>query len=421
MIPRTKVNYGSVDLLRALLVREDGAPRRALAQQLAAVMGVSQVLLTPSGRGGLYHILRALDLPRVVIPTYTCKAVAEAALLAGKEVVYAEVESDGFNMTPEALGDIVDDRCAVIATHQFGIPCDIETIVRLCRDRRALVIEDVAAALGTRINGRLAGTFGDAAFFSFDSTKLINVPMKAGFVIARDPALFARIRAGYEQMVRPMPSCHKWVLIAQALVLLALENPWLYRAFHWLMFDRRGRFTTDSPDMARQLNPFYYYDVADWQVAIARTQLEHIDEIVATRRRIYRFFQDRLRGCRSFVLPPEDVREDWACIRFPIRIRGDKLAFYQRAVRRGLDFAFSFTFLSCGDRYPNSTRLARSVLDLPFYLKLSGREREQVVGLLREVDRECADESLGPGGDDSQPAPSQGDLQPAGLLGRQGN
>ena len=42
-------------------------------------------------------------MPRVVVPTYTCKAVAEAALLAGKEVLYAEVEPDGFNMTAEAL------------------------------------------------------------------------------------------------------------------------------------------------------------------------------------------------------------------------------------------------------------------------------------------------------------------------------
>jgi dTDP-4-amino-4,6-dideoxygalactose transaminase len=421
MIPRTKVNYSALDLLRSLRVREDGASRRALAERLAALMGVPEVLLTPSGRGGLYHILRALDLPRVVIPTYTCKAVAEAASLAGKEIVYAEVEADGFNMTPEALANVVDDRCAVIATHQFGIPCAIEATTRLCRDRRAFVIEDVAAALGTRIGGQLAGTFGDAAFFSFDSTKLINVPLKAGFVIARDHALLTRIRAGYEGVVRPMPSRHKWALITQALVLLALEDPRLYRAFHWLMFDRRGRFTSDSPDLGRRLNAFYIYDVADWQAAIAQGQVERLDEIVANRRRLYRLLRDRLHSCRSFSLPPEDAREDWACIRFPIRVRGDKLAFYQRAVRRGLDFAFSFTFLSCRDQYPNSTRLARAVLDLPFYQKLTDRELDQVVRVLREVDHEFADESLRPRSDDPQPAPTQGDLQPVRLLGRQGD
>ena len=134
----------------------------------------------------------------------------------------------------------------------------------------------------------------------------------------------------------------------------------LYRAFHWLLFDRRGRFTTDSPDVARRLNPFYLYDMADWQAATARKQVERLDEIVAARRRLYGALRDRLRDCRTFlVLPPDDADGQWACIRFPIRVRGDKLAFYRRAVRAGLDFAFSFTFLSCRDRYPNSTGLAR--------------------------------------------------------------
>lgn len=79
-------------------------------------------------------------------------------------------------------------------------------------------------------------------------------------------------------------------------------------------------------------------------------------------------------SCKTFKVPPPDSEQEWACIRFPLRIQGDKFAFYNRAVERGIDFAFSFAFIACPEEFRNALRLARSVLDLPFYEKLSERE-----------------------------------------------
>jgi dTDP-4-amino-4,6-dideoxygalactose transaminase len=395
VIPRTKVNYDLPTLLRAVSIREDsGSFKQALADRLAEFTGEPNLLLTPSGRGGLYFLLRAIDRPRVIVPSYTCKAVAEAALLAGKEVAYVDVEDDGFNAAPPALGAVAGGDSVVIATHQFGIPCEIEETVRVSHARGALVIEDVAAAFGTRVGGRLAGTFGDAAFYSFDSTKLINVPLKAGFVTAKHPALLNRVRGDYHRETSPMPPWHKRKLIAQAAVLLLLEGHLRYRMFHKLMFDLRGRYTTDSDQVNQRLNPFYTYDVAEWQAYVALGQIERVDAIIAERRRRYAQYLEQLRGQRAFALPPGDAAGEWACIRFPIRVHGDKIGYYRRAARRGVDFAFSFTYLSCKHDYLNGSKLARAVLDLPFYLKLSDAELERVVRVLREIDEESAHECL---------------------------
>jgi dTDP-4-amino-4,6-dideoxygalactose transaminase len=300
-----------------------------------------------------------------------------------------EVEDDGFNMSVSEMEKLLDDRSAVVATHQFGIPCEIERIVEIARKKGALVIEDAAASMGSRVNGRLVGTFGDAAFYSFDSTKLITVPMKGGAVTARDSGLFERIRNVYSDEIRPMPPAHKMMLLAQAAVLNIIEQHSLYGLFHRLMFSSRGRFTTDGPGLNQELNEFYRYDLSNWQAYIASRQVCRIEEIIEARRRRYSRLLDGLDGCRAFEPPPRDKASEWACIRFPIRVRGDKIAYYNKAIRHGIDFAFSFTFIACPDSFSNAKRLADSVLDLPFYLKMSDDDLQRVVRVLKMLDEEA--------------------------------
>jgi dTDP-4-amino-4,6-dideoxygalactose transaminase len=389
MISRTKVNYKLQALFHALFIAEKATHHKLkLVSMLQDYLGVKHVLLTPSGRASLYFILKAIDHPRVVIPAYTCNAVVEAVKLAGKEVVFVEVESNGFNMSVTALEEVVDDTSAVVATHQFGIPCDIERIVDLCRERGALVIEDAAASFGTRVRGKLTGTFGDIAFFSFDSTKLVNVPMKGGFITAKSAAVFDRIRSIYFSEIRPVPFFLKLKWLTQSSVLIALENHILYRIFHKLLFELCGKATAETAVLASRVGEFYRYDMANWQAYIAVKQLAQIDKIIKQRQLMYSQYIEKLGDCQAFELPPPDIRSEWACIRFPIRVRGNKFAYYWTAAKQGVDFAFSFTFLVCPTSFSKSRALANSVLDIPFYLNLSTYELNQVIYVLRNLDSE---------------------------------
>jgi dTDP-4-amino-4,6-dideoxygalactose transaminase len=384
MIPRVRVNYGWRDL-RAAMAARDGKQREQLRGTLAQLCGVEDVLLTPSGRGGLYYILRAAPQSRVVIPAYTCNAVIEAALLAGKEVVFVDAAANGFNSSATDLADLLDADTAFIATHQYGIPCDIVAMAQLCRERGALLIEDCAASLGSRVRGQLTGTFGDLAFFSFDSTKLINVPLKAGFVLARDPKWLAAVRAAYEAEIEPMPAHHQRRLLGLAAAYVAIRHPGLYGLYHH--FALRRRFTAETAALSPTPTEFYRYDVTEWQAAIALRQLARFDAIVDRRRALYAGYRSELVGAHHFTLPPADARGEWACIRFPILVQGDKLAWYRKANAGGVDFAFSFTYLASPPEYENAHTLAREVLDLPFYDGLEERELRQTVRVLRRIDR----------------------------------
>ena len=387
MIPRTKVNYRIVDLLRAATVGESSQARRqALTENLGQLFGTSQILLTASGRAALYCLLSCLPQSRVVLPAYTCKAVVEAVRLAGKQPLFAESEEDGFNMSPESLRGLLDADTIPVVTHQFGIPCDIYAMLSLVRDSGAFVIEDAAASLGSRVKERLTGTFGDAAFFSFDSSKLINAPLKGGFMRIQDAALYQRCKAFLEARTRPMPMNRKLRYLLLGGILVLLESPFLYRCFHNLYFRWRNRYTDDSANLDLTLGPFYVDRLTEWQADILVPQILVLEDLIVTRRRLYAEYLSELRGVRSVSLPPPDAQGEWAPIRFPIRVHHDKLAFYRESVRRGVDYAFSFTFIASPLDFATSHRLAKSVLDLPFYDRLSAAELEHVVNVIRELD-----------------------------------
>jgi dTDP-4-amino-4,6-dideoxygalactose transaminase len=394
MIPRTKVNYRFPALISACLISESRDERRKeLASRLSHFVDTPHVLLTASGRGALYVLLSCLPHRRVLVPAYTCKAVVEAAQLAGKEILFSESEEDGFNMATRSLQQLLTPDTILVATHQFGIPCDIRSILAIAKAHGAFVIEDAAASLGTRVEGQLTGTFGDAAFFSFDSTKLVNAPLKAGFLTVRDPNLFTRCQSFAASNCHPMPLVRKLRYVLFGSSLIALEHPMLYRLFHNLKFHWRGKFTDDSPLLEPNLGPFYLDQMAEWQAALLLPQIECLDLLIATRRRLYSGFLRQLQGAKGFDLPPVDVNGEWAPIRFPIRVHCNKLEFYRRAAKLGIDFAFSFTFIASPGNFVRSHRLADSVLDLPFYERLTENEIEKIVAVLRELDRTSPQES----------------------------
>jgi dTDP-4-amino-4,6-dideoxygalactose transaminase len=389
MIPRTKVNYRLSDLLKAFFIQESsGQFQQRLHHQLIKLLGTPNILLTASGRGALYILLKCLPQCRVLIPAYTCKAVAEAAHLAGKEVLYGETELNGFNMSTDSLKDILNADTILIATHQFGIPCDIHAMIQYAREVGAFVIEDAAASLGSRINGQLTGTFGDAAFFSFDSTKLVNVPIKGGVLRVKDSELFTHCVTFQNKNNSIMPLSRKIHYLLLGAVLITIEHPTLYRIFHNLKFHWRGRYTDDNDVFSPRFNPFYLDRLSEWQAAILIPQVNQLDQIIADRQRLYNEYIQKLQGIESFTLPPTDSNNEWAPIRFPIIINDDKLNFYRKGTRLGIDFAFSFTFIASPVSFIRSHKLASSILDIPFYKHLADTELNQVVAVLYKLNAE---------------------------------
>lgn len=377
------MGYGALQVVAALLT---GRERHLddMAAELRSFTGHPYVQLTPSGRSALHLLLLSTPRPKVVVPAYTCTAVVEAARLAGKEVAYASTAHDGFNSPVSAFEPHVDADSVVVATHQFGIPCDIEPLVGLCRRRGALLVEDVAAALGGRSGGKALGTFGDAAFYSFDSTKLVNVPLKGGAISTGDSALFGRIEDA-AAMLRPMRRREAALVALESLALVSIRHPAVYRGFHLLAFGARRRVTAETAEVAATPTRWYSCRMTPWQAKVGLAQLRRLDQLASRRRALYSRYLDLLEGRTALVLPPRDEHQEWAPIRFPVLVPGDKLDLYRAGVRRGVDFAFSFSHVAAPPSERRAHEVAAAVLDPPFYERLTAEEQLFVARTIRAL------------------------------------
>jgi dTDP-4-amino-4,6-dideoxygalactose transaminase len=150
------------------------------------------------GRMAFHYILKAMDLPAgadIVFPALTFWVMPEVARAAGYNPVFADVCPATFNMTADSLRRVITSRtAAVVPTHLWGLPCDMDEIVSITRAHGAVVIEDCAHALGATYRGKNVGTIGDASIFSLQTLKPLNT-YGGGMAVARDPQLAARIAA----------------------------------------------------------------------------------------------------------------------------------------------------------------------------------------------------------------------------------
>ena len=166
---------------------------RRFEEEVACWLGLEGGVATSSGTAALHVALPALGVgPRheVIVPTYVCSAVLHAVHATGGRPVPVDVLQDG-NLDPDAARASAGPRTrAVVVTHTFGRPADLDAVRRL----GVPVVEDIAQSLGARYRGRPVGSFGDVAVCSFYATKLITSAGEGGMVLARDALLLRRVR-----------------------------------------------------------------------------------------------------------------------------------------------------------------------------------------------------------------------------------
>jgi perosamine synthetase len=175
----------------------EGPAIEQFERAFAARLGSGTAVATSYGRMAFFHILRALDLPagsEIVIPALTFWVIPELARRAGLRPVFADVDPATFTLDPAALERAITPATrAVVPTHLYGLPCDMDPIVTMARRHGLAIIEDCAHALGATYRGRPVGTLGDAALFSFQTLKPLNA-FGGGMAVIQDPAVAERVR-----------------------------------------------------------------------------------------------------------------------------------------------------------------------------------------------------------------------------------
>ena len=170
---------------------------RRLEVRAAAYLGVRHCVAVACCTAGLMLVLRVAELTgEVIVPSFTFAATAHAVDWNGLRPVFADVDPDTLTLAPASVERGIGLRTsAILATHVYGTPCDVEGLAALAEEHGLRLFFDAAHAFGSRHRGRMVGGFGDAEVFSLSPTKVL-VAAEGGIIATDDDLLAERCRIG---------------------------------------------------------------------------------------------------------------------------------------------------------------------------------------------------------------------------------
>lgn len=255
---------------------------RRLEQAFAEKFNSHYAIAHVNGTATLHTLLEAIDLQpgdEVIVPPLTMSATSFAVLQANGTPVFADVDPETFQISPQSIEERVSTRTrAIITVALYGLSPDMDAIRAIAEKHHLVVIEDNAQAFLSTYKGRFAGTLGHAASFSFQSSKHISSG-EGGMVITQDEKLAERVRKinslGYAGVSATKGKISKRDI--------------------------------QDPTYARHVSLGWNYRMPELCAAVALAQFENIDAIVERRIRVSKIFDEIVRSVSWLV--PQKVPE----------------------------------------------------------------------------------------------------------------
>ncbi|WP_299246648.1 dTDP-4-amino-4,6-dideoxygalactose transaminase [uncultured Aquimarina sp.] len=165
-------------------------------------LGFRNCLLTSSCTDALEMSAILIDInpgDEIIIPSYTFVSTANAFVLRGAKIVFADSYEDNPNIDATALESLVTPKTkAIVVVHYAGVSCDMDMIMEIANRHNIYVIEDAAQAIDSYYNGKQLGTIGHLAAFSFHETKNI-ISGEGGMLVVNDERFDKRAEIIWEK------------------------------------------------------------------------------------------------------------------------------------------------------------------------------------------------------------------------------
>ena len=168
-------------------ITNNGELVQELEQELKLYLGVNNLLFTSNGTIVLQMALKALNITKEVITTpFSYVATTNAILWEGCQPVFVDIDPNTFCIDANKIeAAITQNTQAILATHVYGIPCDIEKIQAIADKYNLKVIYDAAHSFGCEYKGKSLLSYGDISTCSFHATKIFHT-VEGGCIIANN-------------------------------------------------------------------------------------------------------------------------------------------------------------------------------------------------------------------------------------------
>ena len=165
-------------------------------KKFSKLIKVNYASTVTNGTVALHLALLALGIKKddeIIVPVLTYIAPVNAIKYIGAKPIFVDADADTWNIDVNKIEkNITKKTKAILAVHLYGFSCDIVKIKKLCKKYNLLLIEDVAEALGSKVNNNYLGTYGDISTFSFYGNKTLTTG-EGGMIITNKNSLFKKV------------------------------------------------------------------------------------------------------------------------------------------------------------------------------------------------------------------------------------
>ena len=319
-IPLSDIDFGPEEEQAVLEVIRSrwltmGAVTQGFEQELAEYAGVKHAIAVTNATAALHLACVAAGLgpgDEAILPSLTFVATANAVRYTGARPVFADVEGvDSLNISPVAIEARITPRTrAILVVHYGGYACDMPAILEIARRHDLAVIEDAAHAIGSRLDGRMLGTWGAIGCYSFFSNKNMTTG-EGGMLVTDDDRLAEKLR----------------VLRSHGMTSLTWDR---HKGHAW---------SYDVVDLG------YNYRIDEVRSAIGRVQLRRLEANNQVRRERTALYHELLQElCPAVGVPFQAHPGESACHLLPVLLPGDvqRQAFMEQMKQRGVQTSIHY-------------------------------------------------------------------------------
>lgn len=307
-----------------------------------------------NGLDALMLALKALGVgegDEVIVPSNTYIATALAVTYVGAKPVFVEPDIKTFNIDPNRIEAAITDKTkAIMPVHLYGQACDMDPIMEIAQKYSLYVVEDCAQAHGAMYKGKMIGSFGDAAGFSFYPGKNLGALGDAGAMVTNNKEIADKVRA--------------------------LGNYGSDYKYHHIYLGNNSRLD-------------------EMQAAFLSAKLPHLDKINAERRRIANRYLNDIKNTQ-IVLPyiPEYASPVWHIFGIRCKKRTELETFLnERGIGTNKHYPIPMHLQECykdlgfknGD-FPIAEEISATELSIPMYYGMTDQEIQYVIDSINEFE-----------------------------------
>ena len=339
---------------------------------LETYTGAKHAVAVSNGTAALHCACIAAGIgpgDEVITTPLTFAASANCALYCGAKPVFADINSETYNIDPESIKNhITENTKAVVAVDFTGQAVEIEKIRKICDENNLIFIEDAAHSIATKYNGRRVGSLADMTTFSFHPVKTITGG-EGGAILTNDDTLYNKLVLAHTHGIT-----HDESLMEGA----PHEGPWYYE----------------------EVSLGYNYRITDFQAALIVSQLNKIEKFAARRKEIVKKYDEAFSKIPEIIVQKEIPESDTCRHLYIIRLDLKKLS----CTRREFFDAMSAENVQCQIHYvpvywfpyyqhlgyekglcPNAEEVYKSIMSIPLYPRMTDQDVKDVIHAVEKV------------------------------------